>query len=191
MNRAIRRGSDQCRRSPVVDPVKSAAVQLSEDLDEHAPSLGVDGVRRTSYERVYSRFTPLESALCPGEAPSDRAWSRRAIRLPQDSTIRGQPGGTGIVIGHPDTGWADHPELEPGLLDLSRQWSTLTQQPDASDPMRFPLFKGHGTSTASVLASRSAGEITGVDPGATVIPIRCIESVAVVLDVEVARAVRS
>jgi hypothetical protein len=149
----------------------------------------VDGVRRASYERVYPHFSPLEAAFCPGEGPEDKSWSKKVVRLPESLTIRGEPGGSGIVIGHPDTGWAEHTEIEPGLFDLERQWSTFTQKPDAKDPMNFPLFKGHGTATASVLAGRTAGVISGVAPGATIIPIRCVDSVAVVLDVELARAV--
>ena len=151
--------------------------------------LEIDGVRRTSYEHVYPHFAPLESAFCAGEGPEDKAWSKKAVRLPDSLTIRGKPGGTGIVVGHPDTGWAAHREIESGLFDFERQWSTLTQTPDAKDPMSFPLFKGHGTATASVLAGRTAGEISGVAPGATIIPIRCVDSVAVVLDVELAQAV--
>jgi subtilisin family serine protease len=94
-----------------------------------------------------------------------------------------------VVIGHPDTGWTDHPDLDQSALDLARQWNVRGQIPDASDPMTFVLFRAHGTSTGTVLISSPAGEITGVAPGARLLPIRCVQSVVLVLDTDVARAI--
>ena len=65
---------------------------------------------------------------------------------------------------------------------------------NARDPLRRAFFAvldspGHGTSTGSVIAGRERGEISGVAPGATLVPFRAIKSVVQVLDGDVARAV--
>lgn len=141
-------------------------------------------VERSYYEGAYRRYVPLTSVFdCPSP-PADRGWARRAVRAPADPA-----GGAGVVIAHPDTGWVEHSELDASALDLDRQWNTITRTADARDPRTFPLFKAHGTSTATVLASRSRGDVTGIAPGATIIPIRCVDSVVLVFDVEVAQAI--
>lgn len=152
----------------------------------------VDGVVRSFYEGTYNKYVPLASVLEGGPVQQDKEWSRRAVRLPQAEGLIGGKGlgGNGIVIGHPDTGWADHPELDQGALDLARQWNTRSQTPDARDPQSFYLFNGHGTSTATVMISGlQPSDIVGVAPQARVLPIRCIQSVVLLLDVEIARGI--
>lgn len=148
---------------------------------------GLRSVRSAAYEGAYGGFAPLASLLGDGSAPEDRQWSQKAVRLaPGDAA-----GGAGIVIGHPDTGWAAHPELDVAALDLDRQWNTLTDTADATDPQTFVAFNGHGTATATVMVSggNPPDGVMGIAQGARVLPIRCIESVVLVLDVEVARAI--
>jgi hypothetical protein len=119
----------------------------------------------------------LESA-----AAADPTWpiamvrAREAWLLPSPE---GESHGAGIVVGHIDTGYTVHSELEHGALLIEYGYNFLEDNGDAKDPLvsgvgRFP---GHGTATASMLASREAGEIAGTAPAATLIPYRVSRSV--------------
>jgi subtilisin family serine protease len=97
----------------------------------------------------------------------------------QDGRSRGE----GIRIGHIDTGYSDHPELERSALDLSSDYDLIDNDDDARDPLRRAFFAvldspGHGTATGSVIAGRERGEISGVAPQATLVPFRAIKSVS-------------
>jgi subtilisin family serine protease len=143
------------------------------------------------------------SAYCPPALPEERAaaraepppigWARKAIRCEQAWALDPSRG-RGIVIGHPDTGFTDHPELEAGALDLERDWDLLFEDDDAHDPLirdPWPSLEspGHGTGTGSVIVGRSAGQLVGVAPAATLVPIRTVKSVVQVFDGDVARAI--
>jgi hypothetical protein len=114
----------------------------------------------------------------------------------------GRRGGKGIVVGHPDSGYSDHPMLGLAQLDLTRDRDVISGDDDARDSLRPPkkrLFNplpnpGHGTSTASVLVGLGEGAAAtafhGVATAATLVPIRATESVVQVFDTDVAKAVR-
>jgi subtilisin family serine protease len=123
-------------------------------------------------------------------------WALDNIRCRDAWTV--PPGsaamGAGIVIGQPDTGFTDHPELGANALDLTRDWDLLRDDDDAHDPLErrwwFPLDSpGHGTSTASVIVSREQLRVTGAAPRATLVPLRTVKSVVQVFDGDVAKAV--
>jgi len=102
--------------------------------------------------------------------------------------------GARVVIGHPDTGFTDHPELGDGALDLTRDWDVLGDDDDAHDPLQrrwwFPLDSpGHGTSTASAIVSREPLRVIGGAPRATLVPFRTVKSVVQIFDGDVAKAV--
>jgi subtilisin family serine protease len=110
-----------------------------------------------------------------GEKTKNPRWAIDQIGCPaawEHST------GEGVRVGHPDTGYLDHPELSgtigPGGYDV------FQDDPDPHDvlagvePLHFP---GHGTGTASVIGSRKAGALIGAAPGADVIPFRVARSV--------------
>jgi hypothetical protein len=87
----------------------------------------------------------------------DKTGCRDAWKLPP--AAGGAAKGAGSLIGQPDTGFTDHPELGDGALDLTRDWDVLDGDDDAHDPLRRrpgnPFDSpGHGTSTASVIVSR-------------------------------------
>jgi hypothetical protein len=126
--------------------------------------------------------------------------------------------GKGISIGHPDTGWTEHTELiGERALDTSRSRNFFEEgEPSGRDPLwkdalaallaesiddggnlRSP---GHGTGTGSVIVSRgrtdlrtppAPGEdqLTGVAPGATLVPIRAIRHVFMQRSIPVAKAI--
>lgn len=194
-----------------------------------------------AYPESFGDRFKLLSAGVAAVAPGDMAWSLWQMKVPEARAFAASQGraagGEGIVVGHLDTGWAQHPQLEPGLIDETRQKNTLSVmvvpprlEPanDATDPYTgLPdVFHAHGVATASVLASRgeifqpdqrsklpgatfksgtgTAGraqtwstavplppnaEVVGVAPGATVLPIRCADTVILTGDIEVAQAV--
>lgn len=122
----------------------------------------------------------------------DSVRAREAWALPVEQGGRSR--GEGIRIGHIDTGYSDHPELERAALDLTADYDIIDDDNDARDPLRRAFFAvldspGHGTQTGSVIAGRERGKISGVAPLATLVPIRAIKSVVQVLDSDVARAV--
>lgn len=58
--------------------------------------------------------------------------------------------------------------------------------PNASAALTNPF---HGTATAGVFVSQAEGTIDGLAPGATVVSIRCVNSVVLIADINVAQAV--
>jgi Subtilase family len=138
----------------------------------------------------------LEEGLEEFAAPHD--WALQLVRAPQAWALPAAPGrsseGRGVVVGHPDTGYVLHAELEAAALDLARDADVIDDDDDASDPLehgRFPEFlqPGHGTRTASVIVGRRGRTLTGVAPEAVLVPIRTVRSVIQIADGDVAKAV--
>lgn len=149
------------------------------------------------------------SVLSDGEEhlPESRhpEWSIEAIhareawsRFFPDATRRA---GHGVVIGHPDTGYSDHPELESRIV-RTKGYDFLFEKADAHDDLERPLTTpvpnpGHGTGTASTIVSpagregqyQNGGWVTGVAPGAEIIPLRTAYSVLLWSTLRLARAI--
>jgi subtilisin family serine protease len=102
--------------------------------------------------------------------------------------------GEGVVVGHPDTGFSDHVELKerfvvPGrsfLRDASGDFEREARDDLVLIQPGFLQNPGHGTSTASVIASGEHDETDsdipeayGVAPGARVLPLRVSRSVVI------------
>jgi subtilisin family serine protease len=109
--------------------------------------------------------------------------------------------GHGVIVGHPDTGYQDHPELE-GRIVSGKGYDFVYDDPDAHDDLERPLSTpvpnpGHGTGTASVIVSPPGGAtkfqgngwVTGVAPGAEIIPLRTAYSVVIFSALNLARAI--
>jgi subtilisin family serine protease len=97
--------------------------------------------------------------------------------------------GSGVRIGHPDTGFTAHPELRekgPGLRD-DLGLDLLDGDGSPLDPREWvgDWFDGHGTSTASV----AAGVRVGCAPGAELVPIRMTRSVLLITQTRLAAAI--
>lgn len=105
--------------------------------------------------------------------------------------------GSGVLIGHVDTGYTRHPEIVPSL-DIAKGYDTWDDDSDSEDDLdpsfwdylraTFPVANpGHGTGTSSVIASQAglqAGHsgthgVTGTGPRLTVIPIRATPTVVI------------
>lgn len=129
----------------------------------------------------------------------DPEWVVDAVRARDAWALPPEPGGAargaGVLVGSVDTGYTDHQELA-GAWSFDLDHDVVDGDDDARDPLKrrwyMPLDSpGHGTHTASVIASRGAGALLGVAPEATVVPIRAVKSVVQVLDGDVARAVHA
>jgi hypothetical protein len=129
---------------------------------------------------------------------SDRpTWSVETVRAPEAWHVDPLPGGSargdGVLVGHIDTGYTDHPELA-GTWNLDLDADIVDGDDDARDPLQrrwyMPLDSpGHGTHTAGVIASPESQVVVGAAPAATIVPFRAVRSVVQVLDSQVARAV--
>ena len=171
------------------------AYRLEAGLNE--PGRSFAKVRPDMASTMYARpLTPGPGAGGAARLPEseDKRWSLRTMRCPEAWAVPPAPGGgakgVGVVVGHPDTGYHEHPELGVPPLDLSRDYDFVDGDSDAHDPLdRFELPPGHGTRTAATIAGGEAGEISGAAPAATLIPYRATRSVALVRAGGVAKAV--
>ncbi len=102
---------------------------------------------------------------------------------------QGKVPGRGVVIGHPDTGYLRHPQLETEL-GLEEGFAFLEsddvpKEYDATNNLNddFPANLGHGTATASLIISPkelgtkvqkhgNTEDVIGVAYGAKIIPLR-------------------
>ncbi len=148
------------------------------------------------------------AAACIGDtgapAPANRNWSLLDMRVPQARKLKPPPGGKllgeGVRICHPDTGWAEHDDLDIGRLDTTSSLNLVEGGTDAKDPMNYSGNPGHGTATGSVIVSSGdfdandsatpPGTVNGLAPNATLVPIRAIKRVVQVFDSDIARAVQ-
>lgn len=121
-------------------------------------------------------------------APSDPRWSVKAVKADK-AWQRFNTRGATIRIGQPDTGVADHTEIARGI-DLAAGLDVILGSGRPIDPLAGSMGSpGHGTATSSVVASRTDGLIAGTAPEATLVPIRCVNSVILSSGTAVAAAI--
>ncbi|MEA5597985.1 S8/S53 family peptidase [Rivularia sp. UHCC 0363] len=112
-----------------------------------------------------------------------------------------KPPGHGIIIAHPDTGYTTHPEIVDNLL-LEEGYDFVGSDEDETDPLEKSDTElvnnpGHGTSTASVMVSPPGAQanydngkyVTGVAPGAKLVPLRISYSVVLLSNRNLAQAI--
>jgi hypothetical protein len=133
------------------------------------------------------------------EAKADPEWSLEktfAKKLwvnPKDGSLHQ---GSGILVGHIDTGYTHHPEVNPNV-DAARGYDTWDKDSNAEDDLDpsfwdrlrtnliVPSQPGHGTGTGSVIASPVDSQVaglpgvTGTAPRCTLIPIRATPTVVI------------
>jgi thermitase len=138
------------------------------------------------------------------QATRNPEWSLEAIRAKEAwkkfFPDPNKPPGYGVAIGHPDTGYQDHPELQGRIL-AGKGYDFLYNDNDAHDDLERPVAEpipnpGHGTGTASVMVSpigaqrfAGGGWVTGVAPAAEIIPLRSAYSVMLLSTANLARAI--
>lgn len=128
------------------------------------------------------------------DAPIDRDWAVTTTKVPdawQSSENAGRPSkGKGVRIFQPDTGVvANHGELGKDLHKHPDAANFVEVGSPPLDTMKEGGNPGHGTGTGSVVVSAIAGTMRGVAPDATLVPIRCLTSVAVFDQSPVAQAI--
>lgn len=147
------------------------AVTVEPDLASHfyQEPLPADAVPESVLKDLF-----LGTCFVAGDPPVEHQWAAdRAgvLRAFDASAARG----AGIRIAQPDTGVTQHVELSD--VTIADGFNVLTDTPDPTDPLTGGGNPGHGTGTASVMTSGPAGKVLGPAPAATLVPIRCIESV--------------
>lgn len=168
------------------------------------PALTVPGV-----DPNHSQVFPQRKGVRPKSSRRGRArpcskpndWSLvltnvlSAWRIPPPAG--GKQFGEGILVGHPDTGYTNHPEItSKGQILKRRGFDFEDNKSDPRDPL-VGSAPGHGTSTASVIMSPWGGDIGGRDkfvsgtaPKAQLIPLRVSTSVVHISFRKVAKAIR-
>ncbi len=122
------------------------------------------------------------------EPPANPDWARNMIKANAASSEFGVSG-AGIRIGQPDTGVAEHREIDHGI-DKASGYNVIDNNSDPTDPLLASMGSpGHGTATSSIIVSRPDLQITGSAPGATIVPIRCVNYVLFTSGVPVAKAI--
>ncbi|HEX9991022.1 MAG TPA: S8/S53 family peptidase [Chloroflexia bacterium] len=104
----------------------------------------------------------------------------------------------GVLIGHPDSGYRNHPEIADSLL-VSKGFDFFREDNDPKDELLhdFPWQTGgHGTGTASVIVSPmgaaapgAPNAVSGSAPGAKLVPFRVSDSTVIVDALNLARAI--
>ena len=112
-------------------------------------------------------------------APDNKRWAIEKMNIPAAWALSGKQG-EGILIAQPDTGVAEHTELNSANLRLDLATNLVEGNDNPVDPLDSSTANpGHGTATSSVIISKEQDELTGAAPGAGLIPIRCIEDVKI------------
>lgn len=145
-----------------------------------------------------------------GAVVVDRAWSLRTMFVPEawdySNNRNRKSKGDGIIVGHPDTGYADHIDLDSARLIPGLGWNFVENNANPEDPLNYDDkgSPGHGTATGSVILSGGTvlppptsgeggtgepGKVTGVAPAARLVPIRTAIKVWWVFSSNLAQAI--
>jgi serine protease len=201
----IRLGGDGEFEAVPPSPVSPAdAWTLTYALRDRPGVLYAEPLFELKSEAQFPRAEPLTRSARgdhdPGTA-EDCEWSQKRLRVPEAWSLFGpRRPGAGIRVGHPDTGYTEHPELPARALIPESGFDFQDDDADPSDPLSTrPLqHPGHGTSTASLIVSPrgrppgldGAAFVSGVAPGARLIPIRVTASVVLWSTRRLTRAIR-
>ncbi|AHC82326.1 S8 family serine peptidase [Pseudomonas putida] len=119
--------------------------------------------------------------------PPDRRWALKSAGVVDAWALSR---GAGIIIAQADTGITEHAQLGDEMLDKTRAYDFIDNDPNPTDPLSPKMGNpGHGTATASVLAGRDTAQMCGAAPSAKIAPIRCIENVKIFNAAPVAKAI--
>ena len=74
------------------------------------------------------------------EKPIDRAWSLRNMHVQEAWNLKPEPPGKrygkNILIGHPDTGYSDHDDLDQSRLKIDLGYDFVEDKQDPKDPLK-------------------------------------------------------
>ncbi len=142
------------------------------------------------WETVLRETAPREAAAADsltvagtGGATPNKTWHLTKLHAEDAWKLEPRPGGAhhgaGIAIGHLDTGYRKHADLDEAWQPQFG-WDVFDDDTDPTDELaQGPLlFPGHGTATGGIIASRGLKEqISGTAPKARLIPFRISTSV--------------
>lgn len=115
----------------------------------------------------------VQAGLVDAQHPAPRSCRVPGLR-------QGDFSGREIKIGHIDTGYGAHPEIEAGSCIPRDGFDFILKRAGGWEPANSGARShGHGDSTASVIISRTPHNMRGVATGAVTVPYRAIEYVAV------------
>ena len=100
----------------------------------------------------------------------DKEWALKQCKVPEAwQLIRdaGKKPGEGIVIGHPDSGYRPHSEMDADRINTNLQWDFVSSDNDPVDP-----YGNHGLGTASVIMSGESEKLKGPALHSTIVPLR-------------------
>ncbi len=145
-------------------------------------------------------------------AAHDATWSlthievEKAWKLLRDKGAADGQEAQGVIVGHPDTGYRPHPEMwnaDPAQRPVlaTDGYDFLNDDPDPLDELDtggFIANPGHGTKSGSVIVSPKGRQmpggpatefVSGVAPGARLVPLRVHRSVVHFKTGNLARAI--
>ncbi|MFF2374973.1 S8 family serine peptidase [Streptomyces xiamenensis] len=154
---------------PVVETVPAESMKEAEQIIENADAPG-SGILWASLNSRIEESRHSARPFADGTQEEDRLWYLEGLEATwQRSAMRydllPESRGEGIVIGLVEPGGVDasHPSLQGAVLEGVN--------------MRNPSGSGvsppstHATATASMIVGQPAGEVPGVAPGATILPV--------------------
>lgn len=94
-------------------------------------------------------------------------WSLELCRVPGAWHAAEATLGRGVRIGHPDSGYRPHPEMDADRVLADIDYDFLDRDTNAASRLA-----NHGLSTASVIMSGRSGRIVGSAPSAEILPLR-------------------
>lgn len=198
-----------------ISVAEKAQQTLMFDIEPDFEATGDQGNERSfcAPEREQPLAGNSDDCKSAGDEWNDFAWALRRMHVPEawDYSKRlGRPAyGEGIVVGHIDTGVAQHVDVDTDAVLYSEAVNLVEPNlPGGVDPltkMNHLIQPGHGTATASLIISRGdvgrvpptgvcggtigPGRITGTAPMAKLLPIRAINFTATSNLVRIARAI--
>ena len=112
----------------------------------------------------------IQKCFLPQEQqPLDRGWSLRKLNICNDWKLEPKNGGKkygeGILIGHPDTGYNKHIDLDYSRLRVDLGYDFVDNKQDPLDPLNYEgpgVHPGHGIGTGSVIVSE--GTVSDISP---------------------------
>ena len=185
----IREGDDVAYAEPVfaeaadVAPGRDDWEPHSRDLMPHEACVPASNPDPTEARDLAGALADPEWSLGPQGANVLAAWEL--------FEQRGMQPGAGVVIGHPDTGYREHPMIrggdgQPVIAEDGFDFVDNDRLPFDETTAGLLLHPGHGTRTASVIVGRrsrlapgSPIRISGVAPAARLIPLRVTRGVLV------------
>ncbi|WP_414624005.1 S8 family peptidase [Calothrix sp. CCY 0018] len=193
-----------------VEPLFAVPVRQVKQLESRQQEAS-GGESKSLWDVIFSLLNKLLDLFSGGEgvetglSTNDVDWVLKELKVfpawqkyfPDANKLPGH----GVIIAHPDTGYTTHPEIADNLL-LEQGYDFVGSDEDETDPLEKSDTElvnnpGHGTLAASVMVSPPKAQgnypdgkyVTGVAPGAKLVPLRVSYSVVLLSNRNLARAI--